>query len=113
MVTGFDRLYGLELDALSDCEVAAHVLIADEHKQPTGIVHGGLYASIAESARRSRQLCRSRVRGAPRSACPTTPASSAQSPTEALTPSADDATAAARHRSGTSRSPTTTDAPVR
>jgi 1,4-dihydroxy-2-naphthoyl-CoA hydrolase len=45
MVTGFDRLYGLELDALSDCEV----LIADEHKQPTGIVHGGLYASIAES----------------------------------------------------------------
>jgi len=49
MVTGFDRLYGLEFDALSDREVAAHVRIAEEHKQPTGIVHGGLYATIAES----------------------------------------------------------------
>jgi uncharacterized protein (TIGR00369 family) len=49
MVTGFDRLYGLEFDAMSDCEVIAHVPIAEEHKQPTGIVHGGLYATIAES----------------------------------------------------------------
>jgi 1,4-dihydroxy-2-naphthoyl-CoA hydrolase len=49
MVTGFDRLYGLEFDALSDRDVAAHVLITEEHKQPTGIVHGGLYATIAES----------------------------------------------------------------
>jgi len=49
MVTGFDRLYGLELDALSDLEVSAHVSVTEEHKQPTGIVHGGLYATIAES----------------------------------------------------------------
>jgi acyl-coenzyme A thioesterase PaaI-like protein len=49
MVVGFDRLYGLELDALSDLEVSAHVRIAEQHKQPMGIVHGGLYASIAES----------------------------------------------------------------
>jgi acyl-coenzyme A thioesterase PaaI-like protein len=49
MVVGFDRLYGLEFDALSDMEVTAHVRIAEQHKQPTGIVHGGLYASIAES----------------------------------------------------------------
>jgi 1,4-dihydroxy-2-naphthoyl-CoA hydrolase len=49
MVTGFDRLYGLEFDALSDGEVVAHVNVAEEHKQPMGIVHGGLYASIAES----------------------------------------------------------------
>jgi len=49
MVVGFDRLYGLEFDALSDKEVTAHVRIAEQHKQPTGIVHGGLYASIAES----------------------------------------------------------------
>jgi uncharacterized protein (TIGR00369 family) len=49
MVLGFDRLYGLELDALSDGDVAAHVRITEQHKQPTGIVHGGLYATIAES----------------------------------------------------------------
>jgi hypothetical protein len=40
MVTGFDRLYGLEFDALSDREVAAHVTIAEQHKQPTGIDRG-------------------------------------------------------------------------
>lgn len=49
MVVGFDRLYGLEFDALSDREVSAHVRIAEQHKQPMGIVHGGLYATIAES----------------------------------------------------------------
>jgi uncharacterized protein (TIGR00369 family) len=49
MVTGFDRLYGLEFDAFSDREVAAHVPITEDHKQPMGIVHGGLYATIAES----------------------------------------------------------------
>ncbi len=49
MVVGFDRLYGLEFDALSEDEVAAHVRIAEQHKQPMGIVHGGLYATIAES----------------------------------------------------------------
>jgi 1,4-dihydroxy-2-naphthoyl-CoA hydrolase len=49
MVVGFDRLYGLEFDACSDREVSAHVCIAEQHKQPIGIVHGGLYATIAES----------------------------------------------------------------
>jgi 1,4-dihydroxy-2-naphthoyl-CoA hydrolase len=49
MVTGFDRLYGLEFDAYSDDEVTARVRIAEQHKQPMGIVHGGLYATIAES----------------------------------------------------------------
>lgn len=49
MVVGFDRLYGLELDACGDREVSAHVRIAEQHKQPTGIVHGGLYATLAES----------------------------------------------------------------
>jgi 1,4-dihydroxy-2-naphthoyl-CoA hydrolase len=49
MVVGFDRLYGLEFDAYSDREVSAHVRIAEQHKQPMGIVHGGLYATIAES----------------------------------------------------------------
>ncbi|MGA9876527.1 MAG: PaaI family thioesterase [Solirubrobacteraceae bacterium] len=46
---GFDRLYGLELVALSDTEASARVLVGDQHKQPAGLVHGGLYASVAEA----------------------------------------------------------------
>jgi 1,4-dihydroxy-2-naphthoyl-CoA hydrolase len=46
---GFDRLYGLELLECSDTEVRAQVVVRDEHKQAAGLVHGGLYASIAES----------------------------------------------------------------
>jgi 1,4-dihydroxy-2-naphthoyl-CoA hydrolase len=46
---GFDRLYGLELVALSDAEARARVVVGDEHKQPAGLVHGGLYASVAEA----------------------------------------------------------------
>jgi 1,4-dihydroxy-2-naphthoyl-CoA hydrolase len=48
-VRGFDRLYGLELLEYSDTEVTAQVQIRDELKQPAGLVHGGVYASIAES----------------------------------------------------------------
>jgi uncharacterized protein (TIGR00369 family) len=46
---GFDRLYGLELLSLSDTEVRARVNVRDELKQPAGLVHGGVYASMAES----------------------------------------------------------------
>jgi 1,4-dihydroxy-2-naphthoyl-CoA hydrolase len=46
---GFDRLYGLELLAFSDSEVRARVLVRDELKQPAGLVHGGVYAAMAES----------------------------------------------------------------
>jgi 1,4-dihydroxy-2-naphthoyl-CoA hydrolase len=46
---GFDRLYGLELIECSDSEVRARVLVGEQHKQPAGLVHGGLYASVAES----------------------------------------------------------------
>jgi len=46
---GFDRLYGLELVELSETEVRARVLLRDELKQPMGLLHGGVYASIAES----------------------------------------------------------------
>ena len=47
--TGFDELVGYEIDALSDSEVRAHVAVRDELLQPLGLVHGGVYASIAES----------------------------------------------------------------
>jgi 1,4-dihydroxy-2-naphthoyl-CoA hydrolase len=48
-VTGFDRLYGLRFLAFNDSEVHAQVQVRDEIKQPMGLVHGGMYASIAES----------------------------------------------------------------
>lgn len=47
--TGFDRHYGLEFVEFSDAEVRARVAVRDEVKQPLGLVHGGLYASIAEA----------------------------------------------------------------
>jgi 1,4-dihydroxy-2-naphthoyl-CoA hydrolase len=46
---GFDQLYGLELLECSDTEARAQVVIGEQHKQAAGLVHGGLYASIAES----------------------------------------------------------------
>jgi 1,4-dihydroxy-2-naphthoyl-CoA hydrolase len=48
---GFDGLYGLVVDALDlDAGVIrAHVDVTDAHKQPAGLVHGGVFASIAES----------------------------------------------------------------
>ncbi len=49
VLLGFDRLYGLELLEVSDEEVRAQVRVREELKQPAGLVHGGVYASIAES----------------------------------------------------------------
>src|SRR6202035_1365436 len=49
ILLGFDRLYGLELLEGSDTEVGAQVVVGDEHKQPAGLVHGGVYASVAEA----------------------------------------------------------------
>jgi 1,4-dihydroxy-2-naphthoyl-CoA hydrolase len=48
---GFDGLYGLVLDAadLDAGEIRAHVEVTDAVKQPAGLVHGGVFASIAES----------------------------------------------------------------
>ena len=45
----FDALYGLRIHEVSEEEVTASVPVRDEVKQPMGLVHGGLYASIAES----------------------------------------------------------------
>ena len=47
--TGFDRLYGLEITELADDLVRGEVAVRDELKQPMGLVHGGVYAAIAES----------------------------------------------------------------
>jgi 1,4-dihydroxy-2-naphthoyl-CoA hydrolase len=48
-LSGFDRLYGLELLAFSETEVRAQVTVREEVKQPAGLLHGGVYASMAES----------------------------------------------------------------
>jgi 1,4-dihydroxy-2-naphthoyl-CoA hydrolase len=48
-ILGFDRLYGLELLAYDETQVSAQVKVRDELKQPAGLVHGGVYAAIAES----------------------------------------------------------------
>ena len=49
MLRGFDRLYGLEFLAVSDTEARARVALRDELRQPIGPLHGGVYASLAES----------------------------------------------------------------
>jgi uncharacterized protein (TIGR00369 family) len=46
---GFDQLYGMEILSFSDTEVRAQVTVRDELKQPAGLIHGGVYASMAES----------------------------------------------------------------
>jgi uncharacterized protein (TIGR00369 family) len=47
--SGFDRLLGLEVLAMDDEQVRAQVRVRDELRQPAGLVHGGVFASIAES----------------------------------------------------------------
>jgi len=45
----FDALYGLEVLEMDEARVRAQVAVRDEIKQPMGLVHGGVLASIAES----------------------------------------------------------------
>jgi uncharacterized protein (TIGR00369 family) len=45
----FDALMGLEVVEMGDERVLAHVVVRDELKQALGLVHGGVFASIAES----------------------------------------------------------------
>jgi 1,4-dihydroxy-2-naphthoyl-CoA hydrolase len=46
---GFDGLYGLEITSLTGEEVRARVRVRDELKQPGGLVHGGVFAAMAEA----------------------------------------------------------------
>jgi uncharacterized protein (TIGR00369 family) len=45
----FDALYGLEVLEQDEARVRARVAVRDELKQAMGLVHGGVFASIAES----------------------------------------------------------------
>jgi 1,4-dihydroxy-2-naphthoyl-CoA hydrolase len=48
-LTGFDALYGLEIQSLGEEEASAQVDVRPELLEPGGSVHGGVYAAIAES----------------------------------------------------------------
>ncbi len=48
-ITGFDALYGLEILSLGEEEATAQVPVRPDVLQPGGLVHGGVYATIAES----------------------------------------------------------------
>jgi 1,4-dihydroxy-2-naphthoyl-CoA hydrolase len=45
----FDALYGLEVLEIGAEHARGRVAVRDEVRQPFGLVHGGVYASIAES----------------------------------------------------------------
>ncbi len=46
---GFDRHLGLEITEARDGLLRGQVRVRDELKQPAGLVHGGVYAAMAES----------------------------------------------------------------
>ncbi len=46
---GFDGLYGLQIESVTETAASATVAVGAELKQPAGLVHGGVYASMAES----------------------------------------------------------------
>jgi 1,4-dihydroxy-2-naphthoyl-CoA hydrolase len=43
-------------DSRSDGEVRAHLPVTDAHKQPLGLVHGGVFAVIADALTGSRVI---------------------------------------------------------
>jgi len=45
----FAALYGLEIQSVSADEARGRVAVREQVLQPTGLVHGGVYASLAES----------------------------------------------------------------
>jgi uncharacterized protein (TIGR00369 family) len=48
-MVGFDKLYGLQMLECGPELARAQIQVRDELKQPAGLLHGGVLASIAES----------------------------------------------------------------
>jgi 1,4-dihydroxy-2-naphthoyl-CoA hydrolase len=48
-LVGFDKLYGLQMLECGEESASARIEVRDELKQPAGLLHGGVLASIAES----------------------------------------------------------------
>ena len=47
--TGFNKFLGLRYGEVSGALVTAELDVSDDHLQPQGIVHGGIYASVVET----------------------------------------------------------------
>jgi 1,4-dihydroxy-2-naphthoyl-CoA hydrolase len=47
--SNFDELIGTEWLDLGPDEARARIAVEDRHKQPLGLVHGGVFATLAES----------------------------------------------------------------
>jgi 1,4-dihydroxy-2-naphthoyl-CoA hydrolase len=47
---GFDGAIGYTVERMDADEIHAHVPVGDHLRQPMGLVHGGVYASMAESS---------------------------------------------------------------
>lgn len=48
--TGFVAAVGLKFDRIKEDDVAGHVELTEEHHTPWGVVHGGLYTTLVETA---------------------------------------------------------------
>lgn len=46
---GLDHHLGLQFDLVSPERLEAHLDVTDDHRQPYGLVHGGVHAAIVES----------------------------------------------------------------
>jgi 1,4-dihydroxy-2-naphthoyl-CoA hydrolase len=46
---GFAGFVGVEWQGLGEDEASARVTVSEHHKQPYGLVHGGVYTTLAES----------------------------------------------------------------
>jgi 1,4-dihydroxy-2-naphthoyl-CoA hydrolase len=47
--SGFDSLLGLRIEEITPTRVVGRLRIEPRHLQPYGIVHGGVYAAVAET----------------------------------------------------------------
>ncbi|GAA4673322.1 PaaI family thioesterase [Gordonia humi] len=54
---GMDKLLGFVVDEASGDGIRGHLTITPDHHQPFGIVHGGTYCAIAESAASISAFC--------------------------------------------------------
>ena len=46
---GFNQALGLEFVSLTPDEIVGELEVADHHKQPYGLVHGGVYSAVIET----------------------------------------------------------------
>lgn len=46
---GFERALGLVIDSASSERVVGHIVLASEHRQLHGMVHGGVYSALVET----------------------------------------------------------------